>query len=70
MCSALTLIISDSGERRALLLHTIKATVLPWRTCFSMKRGSRVHTKSSLLSPHRPALWEAANIQGFDQASP
>lgn len=70
MCRVLTLIISDSGESRALSLRTIKATLLPWRTCYSMKRGSRVHTKSSLLSPHHPALWEAANIQGFDQASP
>lgn len=70
MWSTLTLIISDSRERRALSLHTIKATVLPWRTCFRVKRGTRVHTKSSLLSPHRPALWEAANIQSFDQAPP
>lgn len=40
MCSKLTLIISDPGERRALSLHTIKAMELAWRTCFSVNRGS------------------------------
>lgn len=41
----LTLIISDPGERRALSLHTIKAAELPWRTCFSVNRGSQsTHT--------------------------
>lgn len=42
----LTLIISDPGERRALSLHTIKAAELPWRTCFSVNRGSQsTHTQ-------------------------
>lgn len=41
MCSKLTLIISDPGERRALSLHTIKAMELAWRTCFSVNRGSQ-----------------------------
>lgn len=68
-CLVSSLIISDPGERRALSLHTIKATELPQRPCFSMTRGSRVHTKSSMLSPHHLSQWEAANIQGFDQAA-
>lgn len=67
----LTLIISDPGERRALSLHTIKAVELPWRTCFSMNRGSQsTHTKKVARSaPHHLSRWEAANTQGFDQAS-
>lgn len=69
MCSTLTLIISDPGEGGPFTPYN-QSHGAALEDMLQYEKRLQSTYKSSLLSPHHPALWEAANIRGFDQASP